>query len=242
MKILLTGASSGIGEATARLLAREGHDLVLVARRRERLEALCQELGARPVVADVADRAFLEHLEKSAGVDFDVLINNAGLALGRDPVITSDPLEWEQMMNVNVHALLRLTRAIVPGMVQRGLGDVVNVCSIAGHTTYPGGAVYCASKHAVWAFTKVLREETCGHNVRIMQISPGMVETEFSVVRFRGEAAAAKGVYQGMTPLTGLDVARQILFMLQQPRHVCIDEITTMPTDQGSPVTVRRRP
>lgn len=240
LRVLLTGATSGIGLATARELHARGAQLVLVARREDRLRQIAAELGAQFLVHDVSAPDFIANLRASFGLDFDVLINNAGLALGRDFVQDSDPADWQVMMDVNVHALFRLTHALLPGMLTRQRGDILNICSIAGHQTYPGGAVYCAAKHAVWAFTKVLREETCGQNVRVMQISPGMVETEFSVVRFRGNQSQADSVYAGMTPLTGDDIARQILFMLEQPRHVCIDEITTMPTQQGSPTTVKR--
>jgi len=240
LRILITGASSGIGLATARALSAHGAQLCLVARREDRLRDLAKELKAQYLAHDVAAEGFIDELKRSFGTDFDVLINNAGLALGRDTVEASNPQDWQQMMDVNVSALFRLTHAVLPGMLARQQGDILNVCSIAGHVTYPGGAVYCAAKHAVWAFTKVLREETCGRNVRVMQISPGMVETEFSVVRFRGDQQTADAVYAGMEPLSGTDIARQIQFMLEQPRHVCIDEITTMPTQQGSATTVRR--
>lgn len=239
-KVLLTGATSGIGLACAELLAHAGAELFLVARRGDKLKSIAERLGAKYLVHDVTDAQFISTLKAKWGLDFDILINNAGLALGRDPVAKSSVHDWDVMMDVNVKALFHLTHALIPGMLARKRGDVLNVCSIAGHLTYPGGAVYCAAKHAVWAFTKVLREETCGQNVRVMQISPGMVETEFSVVRFKGDVQQAKNVYQGLQPLTGADVARQMMFMLEQPRHVCIDEITTMPTAQGSPTTVHR--
>ncbi len=161
--------------------------------------------------------------------------------MGRDPVEKLDLHDADVMLEVNVSALIHLTRALLPGMLKRQHGDIVNLCSVAGHWTYPGGAVYCAAKHAVWAFTKALREETCGQGLRVMQVSPGMVETEFSSVRFRGDEEQAKKVSQGRAPLSGDDLARMITFMLESPRHVCIDEIITMPTDQGSPTTVRRK-
>jgi NADP-dependent 3-hydroxy acid dehydrogenase YdfG len=239
-KILITGATSGIGLATARALHNLGAQLFLVARRAERLETVAKDLKAQSLVADVAAADFIGRVRSTWSTDFDVLINNAGLALGREAVEVSEPKDWQQMMDVNVNALMRLTHAVLPGMLAREHGDILNVCSIAGHVTYQGGAVYCASKHAVWAFTRALREETCGRGVRVMQISPGMVETEFSVVRFRGDQRVADAVYEGMLPLTGEDIARQIVFMLEQPRHVCIDEITTMPTQQGSAVTLKR--
>lgn len=240
-KILLTGASSGIGEALALALAEKGASLFLVARRAERLEALAKKTSARILAMDITDPDFLNVLEKNFGLHFDVLINNAGLALGRGPYSTSLLSDSERMLQVNVEAAFRLTHALLPKMLEQGGGDILNLCSVAGHWTYPGGAIYCATKHALWAFTKALREETCGKNLRVMQISPGMVESEFSEVRFKGDKEKAREVYQGMTPLTPADIAHLMVFMLEQPRHVCIDELITMPTDQGSPTTVSRR-
>lgn len=245
---LVTGGSSGIGAATGRLLAQRGAEVIMVARRRERLELQaeairqeCPTAKLRLLELDVTAPDALERLRASGALDVHGLINNAGLALGRDPVHTSKWADAEQMLKVNVEAALRLAHAVVPLMLQRGQGDIVNLCSVAGHWTYPGGAIYCATKHALWAFTKALREETCGKNLRVMQISPGMVETDFSRVRFGGDEALAQKVYTGMTPLSAQDIAEQILFMLERPRHVCIDELVTMPTDQGSPTTVSRR-
>jgi 3-hydroxy acid dehydrogenase / malonic semialdehyde reductase len=238
-KFIITGASAGIGLACARALAERGAELLLVARREERLRAL-KLPGSTVLVADVTDQNFLAQLESAGGLEAFGLINNAGLALGRASVAQSEVADWETMWNVNVEALFRLTRALVGPMLARGGGDILNLCSIAGHWTYPGGAVYCATKHAVWAFTKALREETCGKNLRVMQVSPGMVESEFSLVRFAGDQKTAQAVYAGMIPLTPEDIARQVVFMLEQPRHVCIDEIISMPTDQGSPTTIAR--
>jgi 3-hydroxy acid dehydrogenase / malonic semialdehyde reductase len=240
-KILITGASSGIGSALAHELYERGAKLYLVARREERLVELAQKLNAQYLVADITNSNFLSQLQDTWGLEFDGLINNAGLAIGKSHVADSDPNDWDAMLETNVTALFRLTHAVLPSMLKNQHGDILNVCSIAGHLSYAGGAVYCATKHAVSAFTKALREETCGQNVRVMQISPGMVETEFSLVRFQGDKSKAQDVYQGMTPLTAQDIARQMIFMLEQPRHVCIDEIVTMPTDQGSPNKVVRR-
>lgn len=239
-KFLLTGASSGIGRALALDLAARGVELFLVARRKQELKAIAHETRAHFLVADITSPYFLVELKNKWGLEFDGLINNAGLALGRSPYELSELSDMERMLQVNVEAAFKLTHAILPAMLNSG-GDILNLCSIAGHSTYPGGAIYCATKHALWAFTKALREETCGKNLRVMQISPGMVETEFSVVRFKGDKDKAREVYQGMTPLTPQDISRMIIFMLEQPRHVCIDEIITMPTDQGSPTTVMRR-
>lgn len=222
--------------------------MFMVARRLAKLEQVSEEIRREFPLArltlvelDVTAADALDKLRDSGALDADGLINNAGLALGRDPVAEMKWSDAEQMLKVNVDAALRIAHACVPGMLKRGQGDIVNLCSVAGHWTYAGGAVYCATKHALWAFTKALREETCGKNLRVMQISPGMVNTDFSLVRFHGDGAAAQKVYAGMTPLTSGDIARQILFMLEQPRHVCIDEIVTMPTDQGAPTTIHRR-
>lgn len=240
-KILLTGASSGIGEALALALFDKGASLFLVARRADRLQELAQKTSAKYLAMDITQPDFVSELEKKFGLHFDGLINNAGLALGRGPYSTSLLSDSERMLQVNVEAAFRLTHALLPKMLDQGGGDILNLCSVAGHWTYPGGAIYCATKHALWAFTKALREETCGQNLRVMQISPGMVESEFSDVRFKGDKDKAREVYQGMTPLRPTDIARMIVFMLEQPRHVCIDELITMPTDQGSPTTVSRR-
>jgi len=247
-KFLVTGASSGIGAATSHLLAQRGAEVILVARRLDKLSAMADSIRQEVPNAqlqllelDVTAPEAIDRLRAAGALDVHGLINNAGLALGREPVSTSKWEDAEVMLQVNVNAALRIAHAMVPGMLARGHGDILNLCSVAGHWTYPGGAIYCASKHALWAFTKALREETCGKNLRVMQISPGMVETDFSVVRFGGDREMAKKVYAGMTPLTPFDIATQILFMLEQPRHVCIDEIVTMPTDQGAPTTIHRK-
>ena len=148
--------------------------------------------------------------------------------------------DWEQMITTNITANFRMVHLVLPWMLEQKRGDIINLCSVAGHYTYQGGAVYCATKHAVKAFTRVLREETCGKNIRVMQISPGMVNTEFSTVRFKGNKDSADAVYSNMSPLLAEDIARMMTFMLEQPRHVVIDEIITMPQDQGSPTTIHR--
>lgn len=242
-KVLITGASSGIGKAMAKAMAAKGCELYLLARRKEKLEELAQELSPLKVhliAADVNDHDLKKIITDATHSQIDILINNAGLALGREKVEAGKFEDWEQMMNTNVLANFKLVHITLPWMLQNGGGDIINLCSIAGHNTYAGGAVYCASKHAVHAFTKVLREETIGKNLRVMQISPGMVDTEFSTVRFKGDKKLADSVYAGMTPLTGEDIARMMIFMLEQPRHVVIDEIITMPLAQGSPTSVHR--
>jgi 3-hydroxy acid dehydrogenase / malonic semialdehyde reductase len=246
-KILITGASAGIGRALSLLMASKGHELFLLARREDRLNDLKQEiLQLSPtaqihlIVADVNQPNVGDKIYQVTQGHIDVLINNAGLALGKDPVATAKFEDFEQMISTNVTANFKLVHLLLPGMLKRSFGDIVNLCSIAGHYAYIGGAVYSATKHAVHAFTRALREETAGRNVRVMQISPGMVETEFSQVRFKGDYEQAHAVYAGVEPLTAQDVAEMIIFMLERPRHVVIDEIITMPSQQGSPHTIVR--
>ena len=242
-RALITGASSGIGRAMAMALDHENFELFLVARRENKLRDLKTEIKKAKVhliVSDVTAADFPSKVKDATGADLDILINNAGLALGREKVESADFSDFQQMIDVNITGAFRLVHLVLPWMLRKGGGDIINLCSVAGHYTYQGGSVYCATKHAVKAFTRVLREETCGKNIRVMQISPGMVQTEFSEVRFRGDKKAADTVYQGMTPLTGEDIARMMKFMLDQPRHVVIDEIITMPQDQGSPTVVHR--
>jgi 3-hydroxy acid dehydrogenase / malonic semialdehyde reductase len=246
-RVLITGASAGIGKAMALTLAPKGYELYLLARREERLKELQQEIQlrwpetkVRIIAADVNDPSALALLAKATDERIDILINNAGLALGRDRVAQSHFQDFQQMIDTNITANFRLVHLVLPWMLKARGGDIINLCSIAGHYSYPGGAVYCATKHAVHAFTRALREETAGTNVRVMQISPGMVETEFSQVRFKGDEGAAQAVYANVSPLTAQDIAEMMLFMLERPRHVVIDEIITMPSQQGSPHTIVR--
>lgn len=241
-RVLITGASSGIGRAMAEALSQRGPELFLVARRKDKLEELAKELkcNVHVIDGDVNDPHLVKKIEAATSKKIDVLINNAGLALGREKAEAGNFADWEQMIQTNITANFRMAHTVLPWMLEQKSGDIINLCSIAGHYTYPGGAVYCATKFAVQAFTRVLREETAGRNIRVMQISPGMVNTDFSKVRFKGNEEAADAVYAGMTPLTGADIARMMVFMLEQPRHVVIDEIITMPQDQGSPTTVHR--
>jgi len=243
-RALITGASSGIGKAMALALDGKVGDLYLVARRKDKLEevaGLIKNSIVHIIPADINDPKLSELITNATHKKVDILINNAGLALGREKVEVSRLEDWDQMISTNITANFKLVHLVLPWMLENGGGDIINLCSVAGHYTYQGGAVYCATKHAVKAFTRVLREETCGRNIRVMQISPGMVETDFSKVRFKGDESAANSVYANMTPLTGEDIARMMTFMLEQPRHVVIDEIITMPSDQGSPTTVSRR-
>lgn len=245
---LITGASSGIGKAMALSLGIRGVELYLLARRETKLlevkaeiESINPHAKVHLIVGDIKAPDLGEKIKRSTKERVDILINNAGLALGREKVEDSQFSDWEEMIATNISANFKLVHLVLPWMLNHGVGDIINLCSVAGHYTYAGGAVYCATKHAVKAFTRVLREETCGKNIRVMQISPGMVDTDFSNVRFRGDAQAARAVYANMTPLHSEDIARMMTFMLEQPRHVVIDEIITMPTDQGSPTTVSRK-
>ena len=242
--VLITGASSGIGKAMAIALDGKVRELFLVARRKDKLEevaTLIKNSVVHIIPGDINDPKLSEVITKVTNKRVDILINNAGLALGREKVEVSRLEDWDQMISTNITANFRLVHLVLPWMLTNGGGDIINLCSVAGHYTYQGGAVYCATKHAVKAFTRVLREETCGRNIRVMQISPGMVETDFSKVRFKGDETQANSVYANMNPLTGEDIARMMTFMLEQPRHVVIDEIITMPSDQGSPTTVSRK-
>ena len=247
--VFITGASAGIGAACARAFAREGARLILTARRAERLEALAAELreahGAesRAVELDVRDRAAVERAVAELPAEWaeiDVLVNNAGLGRGLDKLHESDPEGWDEMMDTNVKGLLYVTRAVLPGMVARGRGHVVNIGSVAGHEVYPGGAVYCATKHAVGAITRGLRMDVLGTGVRVSTVDPGMVETEFSVVRFGGDRERADRVYRNMTPLTPDDIADAVVWVATRPPHVNIDEIILKPTDQASATMVHR--
>lgn len=244
---LITGASSGIGRSMAHQLAMRGCELILIARRKEKLQEVRLEIlkdyplaVVHLLVFDVNDPALYLELKKNWD-KVDILINNAGLALGRDKFEATNFDEQVGVLNTNIVASFKMVHTLLPSMLARESGDIINLCSVAGHLTYQGGAIYCASKHAVSAFTKTVREETAGRNVRVMQISPGMVETEFSKVRFHGDQKAADAVYSNMNPITPDDIARMMVFMLEQPRHVTIDEIITMATDQGAPTYVVRR-
>ena len=243
---LVTGASAGIGEACARALAAEGARLVLAARRAERLDALVAELGsaAHPIALDVRDAhavaAAVEGLPDEWAA-IDVLVNNAGLGRGLDKLHEGSIDDWEQMVDTNVKGLLYVTRAVVPGMVARGRGHVVNIGSVAGHEVYPGGNVYCATKHAVDAITKGLRMDLVDTPVRVSTVDPGLVETEFSVVRFHGDAARASKVYEGIEALTGADIADAVVYCVTRPPHVQINEIVITPTNQASAMVTHRR-
>lgn len=230
--VLITGATSGIGLATARLFHKAGARLALVGRREDRLEALRKEFPDALVVAwDVRDAAGLARVPTQ---DVDVLVNNAGLALGTEPIHEGNPDEWDVVLDTNVKGLLRLTRAVLPGMLRRGRGHVVNLGSTAGRLVYPGGAVYCASKFAVRAISEGIRMDVHGSGIRVTNVEPGLVETEFSDVRFRGDRERAAKVYQGYQPLAPEDVAETILWCVQRPPHVNVQELVLYPTAQAT--------
>lgn len=236
---IITGASSGIGAATARVLAGEGYRVVLGARRLDRLKALAGELGGEAIALDVTDPASVESF--AAAVDeCDVLVNNAGGALGLDSIADADEEKWLTMYESNVMGQMRMTRTLLPKLIASGDGHVVGVTSIAAIEPYVGGAGYNAAKHAQRAMLRVLRQELLGQPVRVTEIAPGMVETEFSVVRFGGDEAAAARVYEGMRPLSAEDVAECIRWALAQPPHVNVDEIVVRPRDQATATAVHR--
>ena len=238
-RAVVTGASSGIGAATAVALQKAGFDVLLAARREDRLRAVAEPIGARWEVLDVADRSAVDSFAAHAG-DVRVLVNNAGGAYGLEPIAEAVDANWVRMWEVNVLGVMYMTRALLPRLEASGDGHVVNIGSIASFETYEGGAGYTATKHALRAMTRTLRLELLGRPVRVTQIDPGMVQTEFSVVRLGSEAAAAQ-VYRGMTPLTGEDVADCVVWCVTRPGHVNIDEIVVRPRDQAAAHKVARR-
>lgn len=248
--ILITGASSGIGAACAEHLAAQGARLILAARRHDRLQRLAADLQDRYgqeiycLPLDVRQsQAVGQGLASlpAAWQAIDVLINNAGLSRGLDRQYEAPQADWEEMVDTNIKGLIYLTQAVVPGMVARGRGHVVNVGSIAGRQTYPGGSLYCATKAAVKVLSEGLKIDLLGTPVRVTTIEPGLVETEFSEVRFHGDRDRAAAVYQGTTPLTADDVAEVIGFAISRPAHVNLSEILLMPTDQASVFHLHRR-
>lgn len=252
--ILITGATSGFGEATARRFASEGWRVIITGRRKERLEALRKELEGlhgtvegppiiHPLHFDVRDNAAVAAAIGSLPEEWksiDVLVNNAGLAAGFDPIQNGSLDDWNRMLDTNVKGLLHVSRAVIPGMISRGRGHIINIGSTAGKEVYPKGNVYCASKHAVDALTKAFRQDLLPHGIKVTQIAPGMAETEFSVVRFAGDAARAKQVYAGVQPLTGEDIANLVWFAANLPAHVCINDLVVTPTAQANSTTVHR--
>lgn len=246
--IFITGASSGIGAACAESFASEGKDLILGARRLDRLQTLAAELKAKYKInvhciqLDVTNKSqVFGAIEKHRSLfeAVELVINNAGLALGLGPIQDGNTDDWDTMIDTNIKGLLYVTRAIAPLMIAKAKGHVVNIGSVAGHWVYPNGNVYVATKHAVRALNEAMRLDFHGTGVRVTTIDPGMVETEFSVVRL-GNEAAAKKVYQGMTPLSAADIADAVHYAFSRPPHVNIQELVLFPTDQASVGLVKR--
>lgn len=249
--VLITGASAGIGEACARAFAAAGADLILAARTLPKLESLAKELSAShgvrvlPLMLDVRHRVAVERTLGSLEPDWadvDVLVNNAGLGRGMDKLHEGNPDEWDEMLDTNVKGLLSVTRFVVPGMVARGRGHVINVGSLAGRETYPGGNVYCATKFAVKALTRGLKMDLLGTPIRVTTIDPGMVETDFSVVRFRGDKERAAKVYENIEALRPEDIADAVLWAATRPPRVNITEMVVLPTAQASATLNHRGP
>ena len=247
--VFITGASSGIGESCARAFAREGCNLLLAARRKDRIDALCSTLAAecrvttRAAGLDVTRPDQVAALVASLPAPWnapDILLNNAGLSRGLTKLHEGELRDWEEMIDTNIKGLLYVTRAILPGMVQRNSGHVINIGSIAGRQLYPNGNVYCATKFAVRALSEGLRMDLLGTNVRVSTVDPGLVETEFSQVRFRGDTGRAAQAYKNMRPLRGDDIAEVVVFCASRPLHVDIAEVVVMPTDQASVNHVHR--
>jgi NADP-dependent 3-hydroxy acid dehydrogenase YdfG len=237
---VITGASAGIGEATARTLAAQGFHVVAVARRSDRINALTAEISGTAIVADVTDGATVDALA-AALPRVDVLVNNAGGAKGLEPVADADLENWRWMWETNVLGTLRVTRALLPKLIDSGDGLIVTVTSIAAMEVYDGGSGYTAAKHAQGALHRTLRGELLGKPVRLTEIAPGAVETEFSLVRFEGDQQRADAVYRGITPLTAADVAEVIGFVASRPSHVNLDQIVIRPRDQASAGRFNRR-
>lgn len=241
--ILITGATAGFGEATARIFAHNGWNLVLTGRRMDRLESLKKELQVKGV--DIALLNFdvrneeevnkaIESLSEEVKNDLAILINNAGLAVGRGPIDTGETDDWNRMIDTNVKGLLYVTRAISPILKKNGGGHIVNIASIAGKEVYAGGNVYCATKHAVDALSRAIRIDLVHDNIKVTNIAPGAAETEFSLVRFKGDEQTAKNVYDGFDPLMAEDIADAVYYVCSRPKHVCINDLVIMPSAQAS--------
>lgn len=244
--VLVTGASSGIGRACVEAFRTQGARVIAAARRTERLHDLQTRHGGAvlPLVVDVRDRAQVTEALASLPEEWspiDVLVNNAGLARGKTPLHEDDPDDWDQMLDTNVRGLLNVSGAVLPGMVERGSGHVINIGSNAGREVYPGGTVYCATKAAVERITRGMRMDVLGSGVKISEVDPGMVETEFSEVRFHGDKQAAAAVYDGVTPLQAADIANVVTWVASQPPHVVIADVLVYPLDQAGSGRLARR-
>jgi NADP-dependent 3-hydroxy acid dehydrogenase YdfG len=241
---LVSGASAGIGEATARQLAGHGFTVIAAARRLDRLQALGEASGALTLELDVTEPGSISRLVEEIGSRYgrlDILVNNAGLAAGQDPVAEGEDRDWMAMLDTNVLGLLRVTRACLPLLRKSANAHIVNLGSVAGFEVYVGGGAYAATKHAVRAISRTLRLELNGEPIRVSEVAPGMVETEFSLVRFKGNAERAATVYRGVKPLTGADVADCIVWVVTRPAHVNIDELVVRPIQQADMAHVHRK-
>ncbi len=241
--ILITGATAGFGEATARIFADNGWNLVLTGRRKERLDALKQELQVTGVEITLlhfdvrseeeVNRA-IDSLPQAVKNSLEILVNNAGLAVGRGPIDSGETDDWNRMIDTNVKGLLYVTRAVAPILKQNGGGHIVNMASIAGKEVYAGGNVYCATKHAVDALSRSMRIDLVHDHIKVSNIAPGAAETEFSLVRFKGDEQTAKNVYEGFDPLMAQDIADAVYYVCSRPKHVCINDLVIMPAAQAS--------
>lgn len=246
---LITGATSGIGKAIALKLAKESYDIIMTGRRKERLEELKAELtkayNIRVLTLNFDIRIYNE-VEKSFSnlpkewQDIDVLVNNAGLAVGLNPIHQGVIDDWERMIDTNIKGLLYMTRLVSPGMADRKNGHIINICSIAGKDVYANGNVYCATKHAVDALSKGIRIDLLPYGIKVTQICPGAVETEFSLVRFKGDDNRAQEVYKGFTPLYANDIAEAVYYAVSQPKHIDIQDVLIMPTAQADGSTFHK--
>ncbi|MDQ6884572.1 MAG: SDR family NAD(P)-dependent oxidoreductase [Candidatus Dormibacteraeota bacterium] len=242
---VVTGASSGFGEATARGLAAAGFSLVVGARRMDRLATLATEIGARALHLDVVDRSSIDQFVRTTEAEYgqiELLVNNAGLAAGLEPVADGRDDDWVQMMETNVLGVLRMTRACLPLLRKAPRAHIINIGSVAGFEVYPGGAGYSASKHAVRAISRTLRLELLGEPIRVTEIEPGLAETEFSLVRFKGDRERAAAPYKGVKPLVAADVADCVVWVVTRPPHVNIDELVIRPIAQATTRDYARRP
>lgn len=247
--VLITGATAGFGEATARIFADNGWNLVLTGRRNERLEALKGELSAKQVdivllnfdvrSEEAVNRA-VASLPEEVKANLTILINNAGLAVGRGPIDSGDTDDWNRMIDTNIKGLLYVTRAVSPILKQNGGGHIVNIASIAGKEVYAGGNVYCATKHAVDALSRAMRIDLVHDHIKVTNIAPGAAETEFSLVRFKGNEETAKLVYDGYDALMAEDIADAVYYVCSRPKHVCINDLVIMPTAQANSTTFHK--
>ena len=247
--VLITGATSGIGEACARTFAQQGDQLILLARREDRLAKVAQQLNnqygveIKQILADVRNKESLSAALEELPADWkkvDILINNAGLSQGLDPIDQGNTDDWDTMIDTNVKGLLYVTKIVSNWMIPQQSGHIVNIGSIAGKEVYPNGNVYCATKHAVDALSKAMRIDLLPHNIKVTEINPGMVETEFSVVRFKGDEDRAKKVYENLEPLIAADIADAISYVVNRPKHVNINDMLIMPTVQATATIIKR--